>query len=139
MNHLTPEQVLFIHSRLVTETSGSHGLRDLALLESAIARPRATFDSKELYPDLFTKAAALMDSLINNHPFLDGNNRTGITANGLFFRINGWKPTASSEDLVECTMRVAVEGLEIDDLANWLRAKTIKSRSKIRTTFPNRD
>ena len=128
MNYLTPEQVLFILSRLVTETGGSHGLRDLALLESAVARPRATFDSKELYPDLFTKAAALMDSLINNHPFLDGNKRTGITATGLFFRINGWKLTASLEELVACTMRVAVEGLEIDELANWLRAKTIKSK-----------
>jgi death-on-curing protein len=128
MNYLTPEQVLFIHSRLVTETGGSHGLRDLALLESAVARPRATFDSKELYPDLFTKAAALMDSLINNHPFLDGNKRTGITATGLFLRINGWDLTASSEELVACTMRGAVEGLEIDELANWLRAKTIKSK-----------
>ena len=128
MNYLTPEQVLFIHSRLVTETDGSHGLRDLALLESADARPRATFDSKEFYPDLFTKAAALMDFLINNHPFLDGNKRTGITATGLFFRINGWKLTASSKELVACTMRVAVKGLEIDELANWLRAKTIKSK-----------
>jgi len=128
MNYLTPEQVLFIHSRLVTETGGSHGLRDLALLESAVARPRATFDSKELYPDLFTKATTLMDSLINNHPFLDGNKRTGITATGLFLRINGWELTASSEELVACTMRVAVEGLEIDELANWLRAKTIKSK-----------
>jgi len=128
MNYLTPEQVLFIHSRLVTETGGSHGLRDLALLESSVARPRATFDSNELYPDLFTKAAALMDSLINNHPFLDGNKRTGITATGLFLRINGWVLTASSEELVACTMRVAVEGLEIDELANWLRAKTIKSK-----------
>lgn len=128
MNHLTPEQVLFIHSRLVTETGGSHGLRDLGLLESAVARPRATFDSNELYPDLFSKAAALMDSLINNHPFLDGNKRTGITATGLFLRINGWDLTASSEELVACTMRGAVEGLEIDELANWLRAKTIKSK-----------
>jgi death-on-curing protein len=128
MNYLTPEQVLFIHSRLVTETGGSHGLRDLGLLESAVARPRATFDSNELYPDLFSKAAALMDSLINNHPFLDGNKRTGITATGLFLRINGWDLTASSEELVACTMRGAVEGLEIDELANWLRAKTIKSK-----------
>ena len=128
MNYLTPEQVLFIHSRLVTETGGSHGLRDLTLLESAVAGPRATFDSKELYPDLFTKAAALMDSLINNHPFLDGNERTGITATGLFLRINGWELTASSEELVACTMRVAVEGLEIDELANWLRDKTIRSK-----------
>ena len=83
MIYLTPEQVLFIHSRLVAETGGSHGVRDLGLLESAVARPRATFDGKELYPDLFTKTAVLMDSLINNHPFLDGNKRTGITAAGL--------------------------------------------------------
>ena len=129
MNYLTPEQVLFIHSRLVTETGGSHGLRDLGLLLSAVARPRATFDSNELYPDLFTKAAALMDSLINNHPFLDGNKRTGLTATGLFLRINGWKLTASSEELVACTMRVAVEDLEIDELANWLRAKTVSQTS----------
>jgi death-on-curing protein len=128
MNYLTPEQVLFIHSRLVNETGGSHGLRDLALLESAVARPRATFDRKELYPVLFTKAAALMDSLINNHPFLDGSKRTGITATGLFLRINGWKLTAYSEELVAFTMRVAVEGLENDELANWLRAKSIKSK-----------
>ena len=129
MNYLTPEQVLFIHSRLVTETGGSHGLRDLGLLLSAVARPRATFDSNELYPDLFTKAAALMDSLINNHPFLDGNKRTGLTATGLFLRINGWKLTATSEELVACTMRVAVEDLEIDELANWLRAKTTSQTS----------
>ena len=63
MKILTPEQVLFIHSRLVGETGGSHGVRDLGLLESTVARPKATFDGKELYPNLFTKAAALMDSL----------------------------------------------------------------------------
>ncbi len=55
MNYLTPEQVLFIHSRLVSETGGHHGVRDLGMLESAVARPRATFDGKELYPDLFIK------------------------------------------------------------------------------------
>ena len=62
MNFLTPEQVLFIHSRLVNELGGSHGVRDLGLLESALARPRATFNKKELYLGLFSKAAALMDS-----------------------------------------------------------------------------
>jgi death on curing protein len=64
---LTPEQVLFIHARLVSETGGSHGVRDLGLLESAVARPQASFDSQDLYPDLFTKAAALLESLIGNH------------------------------------------------------------------------
>jgi death-on-curing protein len=130
MNYLTPEQVLFIHSRLVSETGGSHGVRDLGLLESAVARPRATFDGKELYPDLFKKAAALMDSLINNHPFVDGNKRTGVTAAGLFLRINGRKLSASSKALEACAMRVATKGMEIAELAKWLHENTIPVKGK---------
>jgi len=125
MIYLTPEQVLFIHSRLVTETGGSHGVRDLGLLESAVARPRATFDGKELYPDLFTKTAALMDSLINNHPFLDGNKRTGITAAGLFLLLNGCKLTASPQELETITLRVAMEGMEVSALATWIRKNSV--------------
>jgi death-on-curing protein len=113
MNYLTPEQVLFIHSRLVAETGGSHGVRDLGLLESAVARPQATFDGKDLYPDLFTKAAALMDSFINNHPFVDGNKRTGVTAAGLFLQINGWRLTTSPEDLEAFILHVATAGMEV--------------------------
>ena len=125
MNYLTPEQVLFIHSRLVAETGGSHGVRDLGLLESAVARPQATFDGKQFYPDLYTKAAALMDSLIKNHPFMDGNKRTGITAAGLFLRINGWKLSASPADLEAVTLRVATRDMEVAELANWLKANSV--------------
>ena len=80
MTYLTVEQVLFIHMRLIAETGGSPGLRDLGLLASAVARPQATFGGEDLYPDLLSKAAALMDSLVRNHPFVDGNKRVGITA-----------------------------------------------------------
>ena len=66
--YLTIPQILFIHARLIDETGGSHGLRDRGALEAASARPQATFDDQELYPDSFSKAAALLDSLINNHP-----------------------------------------------------------------------
>lgn len=130
MNYLTSEQVLFIHSRLVTETGGSHGVRDLGLLESAVARPRATFDGKELYPDLFTQVAALMDSLINNHPFVDGNKRTGVTAAGLFLRINGWKLTASPKKLESCTLRVTTGRMKVAGLADWLRDNTVPVKEK---------
>jgi prophage maintenance system killer protein len=61
--YLTAEQVLFIHARLIAETGGAHGVRDLGLLLSAVARPKATFDERELYPDLFSKTAALFESL----------------------------------------------------------------------------
>ncbi|MCP4422486.1 MAG: hypothetical protein GY805_38240 [Chloroflexi bacterium] len=81
IRYLTPQQVLFIHSRLIATTGGEHGIRDLGLLESAVARPRATFDGADLYPDLFLKTAVFMESLSPNHPFVDGDKRTAITTN----------------------------------------------------------
>jgi death-on-curing protein len=124
MNYLTPEQVLFIHARLISETGGAHGVRDVGLLESAVARPQATFEGKSLYPDIFTEAAALMDSLVNNHPFVDGNKRTGITAAGLFLLTNGFKLTASQADVESVTLRVATKDLDIDELAGWFKKNT---------------
>ncbi|MFH2102526.1 MAG: type II toxin-antitoxin system death-on-curing family toxin [Chloroflexota bacterium] len=127
MIFLTPEQVLFIHARLVAETGGEHGLRDLGLLESALARPQASFDGKDLYPDLAAKAAALLESLVNNHPFVDGNKRTGITAAGLFLRINGWRLTASNQDLERFTLQVAQGSLDLATIAGWLRTNSTKA------------
>lgn len=122
MNYLTTEQVLFLHARLIEETGGSHGVRDVALLESAVARPRATFGGEDLYPDLFSKAAALMDSLIRNHPFIDGNKRTGIAAAALFLRQNGRHLTATNPELESFTLHVAESRPDISEIAAWLEA-----------------
>jgi death-on-curing protein len=120
MKLLTPEKTLFIHARLVAETGGMHGVRDIGLLESAVARPQATFDGMELYPTLFMKAAALLDSLINNHPFVDGNKRTGIAAAALLLRINGYHLTASNPELESFTLQVATRHLPLSQIAAWL-------------------
>lgn len=77
MRHLTLAEVLELHRLVITQTGGGQGLRDLGLLESAIAQPRQTFGGQDLYPDLPAKAAALGFSLIANHPFIDGNKRVG--------------------------------------------------------------
>jgi death-on-curing protein len=69
---------------LIAETGGEHGLLDLGLLQLAMARPQPTFNGQDLYPDLFFKAAAQLESLIGNHAFIDGNKRTAITSAGLF-------------------------------------------------------
>jgi death-on-curing protein len=119
--YLTLPQILFLHARLIAETGGSHGLRDLSLLEAAGARPQATFEGEELYPDLYHKAAALMDSLVNNHPFVDGNKRTGIAAAGLFLRQNGYRLTATNPDLETFTLRVASSRVEVAEIAAWLQ------------------
>ena len=107
---MTVEQVLFLHSRLVEETGGAHGVRDLGLLESAVARPGATFGGEDLYAEVFRKAAALMASLILNHPFVDGNKRTGIAAAALFLARNGCQLMATfisnlCEDAISFTPR----------------------------------
>lgn len=122
LRYLTVEQVLFIHMRLIAETGGSPGLRDLALLESAVARPRATFGGEDLYPDLFVKAAALFDSLVRNHPFVDGNKRVGITAAGLFLRLNGQHLTASNVELEQFTLQVARSEHDVEEITAWLRS-----------------
>lgn len=124
MRYLTIEQVLFLHSRLIEETGGSHGIRDLALLQSAVARPQATFGGNDLYPDIFAKAAALLESLIRNHPFIDGNKRTGVTAAGLFLRRNGHALIATNEELESFTLRVAESWAELPEIVEWLNARS---------------
>lgn len=120
MNYLTVEQVLFIHMRLLAETGGSPGVRDLGLLASAVARPQATFGGEDLYPDLFDKAAALLDSIIRNHPFVDGNKRVGITATGLFLRRNGWRLNATNRELETFALTVAQSVASFEQIVAWL-------------------
>ncbi len=124
MNYLSPEQILFIHARLIEETGGSHGVRDLGGLQSALARPQASFDAQDLYPDVFHKAAALMDSLIRNHPFLDGNKRTGVATAGIFLLRNGYQLTASNASMVTMVMQIAQSQTDIAKIAAWLQEHT---------------
>lgn len=122
MNYLAAEQVLFIHARLISETGGLHGVLDLGLLLSAVARPQATFDGQDLYPDLFSKAAALLESLVGNHAFVDGNKRTAITSTGLFLRINGYSLTANNQQLEAFTLQCARRTVSLDEIARWLES-----------------
>jgi death on curing protein len=119
--YLSPEQVLFLHSRVVSETGGAHGVRDLGMMLSALGRPQATFEDQELYPDLFTKTAALMDSLVRNHPFMDGNKRTAITAAGIFLWINRYQLVVENEEMVRFTLECAQSQLSLDKMTEWFK------------------
>jgi death-on-curing protein len=121
VNYLTSEQVLFIHARLIAETSGAHGVRELGLLLSAVARPQAIFDRQELYPDLFSKAGALLESLIGNHAFLDGNKRTAITSAGLFLLINGYRLIANNQEVETFTLLCAQRLMSLDQIIQWFK------------------
>lgn len=126
MVYLTPEQILFIHARLIAETGGGHGVRDIGLLDSAIARPRATFDGSDLYPNLFLKVAALMASLAQNHPFVDGNKRTAITAASLFLAQNGRVVKTTNAELERVTLWVVQKRPSLEDIADWFRLNSLK-------------
>ncbi len=128
MDSLTPQQLLFIHYRLIEATGGAHGVRDLGALQAAAARPDATFDGDDLYPDIFAKAAALMESIITNHPFVDGNKRTAITAAGIFLARHGSPIETSHDELYRFTMAMATGKAKAKDAEDWLRRHTRRTR-----------
>jgi death-on-curing protein len=125
MKYLGAEQVLFIHARIISETGGAHGLRDLGLLQSAVARPRATFDGRDLYPDIFSKAAALLASLANNHAFVDGNKRTAVAATGLLLAVNGWSLEAGQKELVRFVLDVALGKVKDAGIGMWIKKHSV--------------
>lgn len=126
MIYLSSEQVLFIHSRIIDLTGGAHGCRDLGLLQSAVSRPKATFGGRELYPELFHKTAALMESIACNHPFIDGNKRTAIVSAGLFLEKNGYRLRATQKELERFTLSVAVRKPQFEKLVAWFQTHTEK-------------
>lgn len=101
------ERVLRIHRSMIKTYGGSEGLRDPGLLHSAIAMPQASFGGDYLHADLFEMAAAYLYHIVQNHPFADGNKRTGAAAAIIFLAINDVMLRPDEEGLVEITMRVA--------------------------------
>jgi death-on-curing family protein len=97
VNYLYPKQVLYLYQQVIQRSGGTIGLRDEGLLESAVYRPQASFGGRDLYPDLWSKAAALGHSIILNHPFVDGNKRVGFEAMRLMLRLNGYDLYAAEE------------------------------------------
>lgn len=120
MISLTEKQVLSVHSMMIRATGGLDGIRDKGLLDSALNAPFQTFDGKKLYPALLSKAAVMCRSIISNHPFVDGNKRTGIHAMLIFLELNGIKPEYSQSELIESGLGVAAGQLGYDDILNWL-------------------
>lgn len=128
MEYLTLNELLVIHARLIQLVGGSPGVRDIGLLESALARPRATFDGIDLYASLWTKVAALFHSLIQNHPFIDGNKRTAVTATGIMLELNGYRLAASNDSVLAFAYRVIADQVALDEMAAWLEANSSKEK-----------
>ena len=125
MRYLTFAEVLEVHRRVVSETGGATALRDLGALESATAQPRASFGGEDLYPSLEEKAAALAFSLIQNHPFIDGNKRVGHAAMEIFLVLNGKELNADPDDSERIILAVASGKCGRDGLFEWIRSHAV--------------
>jgi death-on-curing protein len=125
--YLSIEQILEIHAYQIRRFGGSTGLRDCGALEAAVARPQMTFGGEDLYPEIPAKAAALMHSLVMNHPFVDGNKRVGTHAALLFIRANEMEPEITPAELTEVTLSLARGELSAEALTIWLRQR-LRSR-----------
>jgi death-on-curing protein len=121
MRYLTVGEVLEIYSRVMNQSGGSVGILDLGALESAIAQPRMTFNGKELYPTIVEKASALGFSLIQNHPFVDGNKRAGHAAMETFLMLNGFEISASMDEQADVVLGVAAGKIDRNVFTDWLR------------------
>lgn len=124
MRYLSLSEVIALHQRILEETGGLEGLRDLGALESAVAQPRMTFGGEDLYPDLPSKAAALAFSIIQNHPFIDGNKRTGHAALETFLMLNGYELESGVDDAEAIILGVASGKAGRAELEAWLRRVT---------------
>ena len=117
----TLDEVVAIHFRVTEKTGGSQGVRDWDLLASALGRPQATFGGEDLYPNILLKAAALLQSLSSNHPFIDGNKRTALATLEYFLFINDKKIKATQKEKVELTLWSENKKPTIEEIANWVK------------------
>jgi death-on-curing protein len=116
--HLTVDIVREIH---ITKFGGSDGVREMALLESAVVTPQASYGGQSVYADVIEIAAAYLFYLCRNHPFIDGNKRTALGACIVFLRLNGIEPTTDSAEWEELTLAVASSVLDRDETTVRLR------------------
>lgn len=127
--NLSLEQILLIHEDQISSYGGSHGLRDIALLESAVYRSHATFGGIDLYPSIYEKTGALVHSLLLNHPFVDGNKRTAMASMLVFLEINGYLFFVTQKELVKTALSIENKKWNIEKISLWLKkhAKKIKA------------
>lgn len=120
MIRLSKGQIIKIHNMLIEQTGGSNGIRDEGLLDSSLNAPFQTFDGEYFYRTIKAKAAKLGYFLVKNHPFIDGNKRTGILVMITFLEINGFEITCTDEELITLGLGLAEGTINDKDLLNWI-------------------
>lgn len=125
MKYLSIERIFELHEIVIARSGGSAGLRDRGAVESAVAQPMMTFDGIDLYPTLAAKAAAMGYSLIQNHPFIDGNKRIGHAAMEAMLMLNGSEISGGVGEQEQFILAVASGQKSREDLTEWLESRIV--------------
>ncbi|MFH0937347.1 MAG: type II toxin-antitoxin system death-on-curing family toxin [Candidatus Daviesbacteria bacterium] len=134
-HYLSEAEIIAINEEMVSQYGGIHGVRDLHLLRLAVGRPQMSVRFQDAYKrslrayalkSVFDKAASLLHSIINNHPFLDGNKRTSLFSAILFLEYNGWKMEFTRKEAVKFTRKVINENYPVEQISKWLKEHSIK-------------
>jgi death-on-curing protein len=119
---LTVDEIITLHSKLISATGGSDGLRDRGLLESAVLNCYQTFGGEELYPGVIEKAARLAFGICANHPFVDGNKRAAVTSLLTILRLNDVAISYTQKELARLGFGIADRSLDYEAVAEWVRS-----------------
>ncbi len=122
MNWLNIDDVYTIHQEIILKAGSVASVRDFSLLHSAVERPKATYGGKDMYPTIFSKAAALLHSLCMNHSFTDGNKRTSWISTKRFLKMNGYYLKAVRIEAVAFMLSVDNDKLPLKDISSWLKS-----------------
>ena len=118
--YLSVEEILRLHYQVIVDYGGSHGVRDEGRLKSVVDAPQQEVFGQDQYPTLYEKAAVYMRNIIGDHPFSDGNKRTGVTTTAVFLMRNNVQLTASPLEFEDFTVSVATDHLDVNTIAAWL-------------------
>ena len=122
MLFLSLDDIIESHQNQIDTYGGSHGIRDIGLLESAIAQPEACFGGQHLHADIFEMAAAYLYHLVMNHPFVDGNKRVGLEAALIFLEINDKSLIANDDELVDLVLKTTAGQIGKREIAEFFRS-----------------
>lgn len=120
MIRFSKEKILLLHKLLIEQTGGEDGVRDMGLLESAIAACDATFDGQDLFPTKEEKAARLCTGLVSYHAFVDGNKRIGVYVMLTFLEVNGIRLNVTDDELVTIGLSLAQSKMKYEELLQWV-------------------
>ncbi len=147
IEYINANFVLFIHMVVIDQEfceygeqvrydNEMRGIKDTNLFNSALWEPKQTFDGKDLYPDIISKAACYLRSFSMNHPFFDGNKRTALLSTMVFLEMNGYRITGDNEELYQLVKRAVVEKKSVEQIAEDLKPYIrISKMSKLKSIF----